>query len=157
MQGTHGDAEAASSSTADSAASIFAGSAGIAAAATVCQGASNTGNSNVTCSDPGKDSSAQTGLCACRALKNDTEAASSSTAVPAASILSFAGSTGTAAVAAACQDISNRGIGDVVFSEGRSIPLAAWKGVSLGPEPRSEPFPVPCNESPVNIMTNTWS
>lgn len=72
-----------------------------------------------------------------RALRSNAEAASSSASHPAANILSFAGSAGIAALATACRDASIRGNGDVVISEGRSIPLAAWKGVSLGPEARS--------------------
>ncbi|KAL0024884.1 hypothetical protein WJX79_010740 [Trebouxia sp. C0005] len=63
--------------------------------------------------------------------------ASSSACDQAATFLTFASAAASPAIQAACQGSGDPTQPGMVFSEDKLVPLASWKGASLGPEVRS--------------------
>jgi hypothetical protein len=73
--------------------------------------------------------------CICRSLQRGE--ASSSACDQAATFLTFASAAASPAIQAACQGSGDPDQPGMVFSGDKMVPLASWKGASLGPEVRS--------------------
>ena len=73
-------------------------------------------------------------LCICRSLQRGE--ASSSACDQAATFLNFASAAAGPAVQAACQGSGDPDQPGMMFSGDKLVPLASWKGASLGPDVR---------------------
>ena len=74
------------------------------------------------------------GLCICRRLQRGE--ASSSACDQAATFLNFASAAAGPAIQAACQGSGDPDQPRMMFSGDKLVPLASWKGASLGPDVR---------------------